>query len=88
MPLPSLLLGILLAVMCGVLYHALRGGSILRLALFIGLSCLGFAAGQGISSLSGYSVYEFGVLDVGSGLIGSLLLLALGDWLGRFERGN
>lgn len=88
MPLPSLLLAILLAVLCGVFYHALRGGSFLRLLLFLGLSGLGFSAGQVVSRLSGFSIYEFGVLDLGAGLAGSLLLLVLGDWLGSFERRN
>ena len=85
MTLPALLFALLIALLCGVLFHLLRGGNGWRLLLYFGLSILGFAVGQGISD---WHLLMFGALDLGMGLIGSALFLALGEWLSRIEPNN
>ncbi len=85
MTFPSLLFALLLALLCGVLFHALRGGTAWRLLLYIGLSVLGFALGQLIANLFGRNLFLFGTVDVGLGLVGSTVALLLGDWLIRSE---
>jgi hypothetical protein len=67
----------------GALFHALRGGSGWRLLLYLGLSTLGFVLGQVLKIISGWSLFRFGVLDLGLGMLGSLLILAAGGWLIR-----
>jgi hypothetical protein len=67
------------------LFHILRGGSGWRLLLYLALSILGFAAGQGLSMWRGWRLLTFGALDIGVGVIGSLIFLVLGDWLSRIE---
>ena len=87
MTLPTLLLALLISILCGALYHFVRGGeessSGWRLLLYFGASTLGFAVGQWVSVWQGWTLFKFGSLDIGMGLLGSLLLLALGEWLSR-----
>lgn len=88
MTLPLLLLALLVALIVGALFHILRGGSGWRLLLYLGLSTLGFALGQGLSMWRSWHLLTFGALDVGVGMIGSLVVLILGDWLSRIETNN
>ena len=88
MTVPVLLFALLIAMLCGVLFHFLRGGSGWRLLLYIGLSILGFAAGQFVSIWRGWMIIRFGSLDVGMGVVGSILFLALGEWLSQIDRQN
>jgi uncharacterized membrane protein YeaQ/YmgE (transglycosylase-associated protein family) len=85
MTLPTLLFALLIALLCGVLFHILRGGSGWRLLLYFGLSTLGFAVGQWISSARGWHLLMFGALDIGMGVIGSAVFLVLGEWLSHIE---
>ncbi|MDO8466024.1 MAG: hypothetical protein Q7S46_12360 [Gallionella sp.] len=85
MTLPTLLLALLIALLCGALFHILRGGGGWRLLLYIGLSTLGFALGQWLSMWLGWSLFRFGALDIGMGVIGSVAILMLGEWLSRIE---
>jgi hypothetical protein len=88
MTLPILLFALLIASLCGVLFHILRGGSGWRLLLYLGLSSLGFALGQWISWWRGWNLLMFGSLDIGLGVIGSVAILILGEWLSRIEVQN
>ena len=92
MTLSTLLFALLIALLCGALFHILRGreesSSGWRLLLYFGLSALGFAVGQWISVARGWHLLMFGALDIGMGVIGSLVFLALGEWLSRIETKN
>ncbi len=85
MTLPSLLFALMLASLCGLLFHSLRGGTGWRLLLYISLSAIGFVLGQLVSTWRGWNLFTFGALDIGMGVIGSILFLLLGEWLIRFE---
>jgi uncharacterized membrane protein YeaQ/YmgE (transglycosylase-associated protein family) len=85
MTIPSLLLSFIIAILAGALFHSVRGGSGWRFLLFIGLSSVGFFLAQWLSSAFGWGLYKFGVLDLGMGVVGSLLFLIVGDWLSRVE---
>lgn len=80
---PSILFGLVVALLAGALFHAVRGGSGWRLLLNFGLSIFGFALGQAAGMWLGFTLYAFGVLDVGLGVIGSLVFLGVGAWLIR-----
>jgi hypothetical protein len=88
MTIPMLLFALLIALLCGVLFHILRGGNGWRLLLNFGLSALGFATGQWISFARGWHLFMFGALDIGMGVIGSVVVLILGEWLSRIETTN
>ena len=85
MTIPSLLFALLIACLYGALYHLLRGGGFWRLALYLGLSVLGFAAGHLIGLWRGWVFLPLGSLNLGMSSIGSLLILMIGDWLSRIE---
>ena len=85
MTLPTLLLAVLIALLCGVVFHIFRGGDGWRLLLYLGLSVFGFAIGQGISLWRGWNLFSFGSLDIGMGVIGSAVILAFGEWLSRTQ---
>jgi len=85
MTLPNLLFALLIALLLGFIFHILRGGSRWRLLLYLGLSVAGFAAGQWLSIWRSWNLLMFGWLDIGTGVIGSILFLVIGDWLSRIE---
>ena len=85
MTLPTLLFALLIALLCGVLFHIFRGGSGWRLLLYLGLSLLGFAIGQWIHTWQGWNLFVFGALDIGMGVTGSAAFLVAGEWLSRIE---
>jgi hypothetical protein len=82
---PTLLFALLVALLYGSLYHLLRGGKIWRLALYIGLSMLGFAVGHLIGVWRGWVFSPLGSLNLGMSTLGSLFALVLGDWLSRVD---
>lgn len=85
MTIPSLLLSFIIAILAGALFHSVRGGNGWRLLLYIGLSLIGFFLAQWLGNIFDWSLYKFGVLDLGMGVVGSVLFLIVGDWLSRVE---
>ena len=85
MTLPTLLLALLIALLCGAVFHLVLGGSGWRLLLYLGLSILGFAIGQWVGIWRGWGLFMFGSLDIGMGVIGSAAVLAFGEWLSRIQ---
>lgn len=88
MTLPTLLFALLVALLYGALYHLLRGGGFWRLALCLGLSVVGFVAGQLVGLWRGWIFFPLGSLNLGISTIGSIFALVLGDWLSRIEGGS
>ena len=88
MTIPTLLFALLVALLYGALYHLLRGGGFWRLLLYLGLSVLGFVAGHLIGLWRGWTFLPLGSLNLGLSSAGSILILAIGDWLSRIEGGG
>jgi hypothetical protein len=88
MTIPTLLFALLVALLYGALYHLLRGGGFWRLLLYLGLSVLGFVAGHLIGLWRGWIFLPLGSLNLGLSSAGSILILAIGDWLSRIEGGG
>jgi uncharacterized membrane protein YeaQ/YmgE (transglycosylase-associated protein family) len=85
MTIPNLLFALLITLLCGVIFHILRGGSGQRLLFYFLLSTLGFAVGQWVSYARGWHLLMFGALDIGMGVIGSVVFLVVGEWLSLIE---
>lgn len=85
MTLPTILLGLLIALSYGAFYHLIRGGSFWRLLLYLGLSVLGFAAGHIVGLWREWRLFPLGPLNLGLSTIGSMVILLLGDWLSHVE---
>ena len=82
MTIPSLALGCVVAVLIGALFHLFLGGGFFRLFFYLILSLIGFAAGQFIGSWRNWILFPIGTLNLGMGIIGSLVLLAAAYWFG------
>jgi hypothetical protein len=83
MSLPSILLGLLLALLIGALFHVFLDGGGARLIFYLVLSLSGAAAGQWIGDLRGIMVFPIGPLNLGLLMAGSLLFLGAGHWLSQ-----
>lgn len=86
MTIPAVMFGVLVATLLGALFHLWRGGSILRLLFFIVLSWAGFWIGHFLGRSLNFDILVLGSLQIGAGIIGSLVLLALGYWLSLVQR--
>lgn len=85
MTLPSLLFGLITALLIGAVFHLLRGGGLGKLILYLSLSLAGFVAGHLLGEWRGWILFPIGPLNAGLAIIGSLIFLGLGDWLGHIE---
>ena len=85
MTLPTLLFGLLVALLYGAIYHLLRGGGFWRLLLFFCLSITGFILGHWIGIWRQWTFIPLGALNLGLSTLGSFTLLVVGDWLSRIE---
>ena len=85
MTIPSLLFALLIASLYGVLYHLIRGGGLGRLLLFLVFGWAGFALGHLLGIWRGWVLIPLGELNLGLSTLGSLFLLALGDWISSLE---
>ena len=81
MSFPAILLGVVVACLIGAFYHLWRGGGPGRIAFFLALALVGFFGGTFLASLKGWVLWQLGQIDVGFGILGSLIALGLGDWL-------
>jgi hypothetical protein len=88
MTIPSMFLGLIVAVLLGALFHVWRGGGFARFLLYIGLSLTGFAAGQWLGSWRNWSLFAVGPLDLGLASLVSLSFLFLGYWLSLVRIGR
>jgi uncharacterized membrane protein YeaQ/YmgE (transglycosylase-associated protein family) len=83
MTIPRLLFGLIIALLAATIFHLIRGGNGWRLLLYIGLSIIGFFLMEWLGGLIGWGLYPFGALDVGMGVVGSVIFLVVGNWLSR-----
>ncbi|MGE5073899.1 MAG: hypothetical protein ACM3MF_10770 [Anaerolineae bacterium] len=85
MSLPSILFGLVYALLLGSVFHVWRDGGAGRLLFFLALSVAGAAAGQWVAMLTQWTAIPIGGLYLGPITLGSLLFLGLGAWLSLVE---
>jgi len=88
MTVPVILFGLIIAAFVGGVFHLLRGGDGWRLLLDMALSMIGFALGQWLDDYSGLTLFTFGALEIGVGVILSILFLLGADIYLRFRKRN
>ena len=81
MTLPSVIFGLLCALLLGALFHVVVDGGLGRLLLYLVLSIAGFGVGAWIAASWSWALLPIGPLDIGVATIGSLVFLGLGHWL-------
>ena len=85
---PTLLLGSVIAILIGAIFHLWRGGKGGRLLLYITLSMVGFWAGHFIASKLSWDIDKLGQLHLGFSILGSLIFLLIGYWLSLIDQSS
>jgi H+/Cl- antiporter ClcA len=73
MSIPSFFFGSIIATICGLLFHLLRGGRLSRMLLYIATAWVSFFAGQLVSEWISWRVLCFGSLNILPDLIATLI---------------
>ncbi len=73
MSIPSFFFGLVIATICGLLFHLLRGGRLSRMLLYIATAWVSFFAGQLVSEWISWRVLRFGSLNLLPDLIATLI---------------
>ncbi len=81
MTLPSILLGTLIAMIIGCGFHFWRGGGLRWLIVFNLFSIMGFWIGHGVAMIFKINFLNLGPINLGSAIIGAVVLLFAGYWL-------
>jgi len=83
MNLPSVYLGFLIASVLGFGFHALRGGTLSRLLLYLVTAWVAFFLGHGLAALMGWEAGRLGSLNLLPALIATVIgLVAAGLLVG------
>jgi uncharacterized membrane protein YeaQ/YmgE (transglycosylase-associated protein family) len=88
MTVPSLILGLLGALLIGALFHLWADGGAGRLLLYLLLSLLGFGAGHALGTAWNWILLPLGPLDLGMAMLGSVVFLCVGHWLSLVRVGD
>lgn len=81
MTFPAIVFSFFVATLFGSGLHFWRGGSFLRLVLYLALSWIGFFGGHFLAGALSIEFMDVGTIHLGFGILGSLFLLGLGYWL-------
>ncbi len=73
MSIPSLFFGSVIATICGLLFHLLRGGRLSRMLLYIATAWVSFFAGQFASEWITWRVLRFGSLNLLPDIIATII---------------
>jgi len=82
----TLLLGSIIAILIGAVFHLWRGGKAGRLLLYLILSIVGFWAGHFAAALLNWNFEKLGQLHLGLGTLGSIVILLIGYWLSLIDQ--
>lgn len=88
MTFPAIIFSIFVASLLGSLLHLWRDGGLFRLVLYLALSWIGFFGGHLLAEALSIHFLEFGPIHLGMGILGTLVLLALGYWLSLMDTQN
>ncbi|MEW6651439.1 MAG: hypothetical protein AB1453_14790 [Chloroflexota bacterium] len=81
MMLQTILLGFLVSTLYGAAFHLWRGGGLWRLGMYLLFAWIGFWGGHWLGLVLNWEFIRVGELNLGSGTMGSLLILGVGYWL-------
>ncbi len=85
MTFPAIIFSFFLAALFGSFLHLWRGGRLFRLVLYLSLSWIGFFGGHFLAQSLSIRFIVVGTINLGFGILGSLLFLALGYWLSLLD---
>lgn len=86
MNISSYLFGFIIATLLGALFHIWRDGGIGRLLMYLLLSWFGFFIGHLAAKSFELKFMNVGPVNLAGGIVGSVILLFLGHWIGRIDQ--
>ncbi len=78
---PSILFGLVFAVLLGALFHLWKDGGFWKLLLYLALSVVGAVVGHLLADNSNFGFMTIGTMRLGGAVIGSVIFLFVGHWL-------
>ncbi|HSR46461.1 MAG TPA: hypothetical protein VLL77_00595 [Anaerolineales bacterium] len=88
MNLPAIYLGFLIATLIGLAFHAVRGGTLARLILYLVTAWLAFFLGHLVGSLLGWEAGRLGSLHLLPAILATLIGLVAASLLVGPHRGG
>lgn len=88
MNISTLIFGWIVATLVGALYHLWKDGGFWMLVVYIIASWIGFFLGHLAASKLGLDILAVGQLQMGGGIVGSILILFLAHWLGKVNQSS
>lgn len=88
MTFPAMIFSIAIAALLGSLLHLWRGGNLFRLVLYLVLSIVGFFGGHFLAQALSIIFIQLGTINLGFGILGSIVFLGLGYWLSLVDFQN
>ena len=88
MTFPAIFFSFFVAALFGSLLHLWRGGNLFRFLLYLVLSVVGFFGGHYLAEVLSIRFIQLGTINLGFGILGSLVLLGLGYWLSLVDYQN
>jgi hypothetical protein len=79
--LPGIALSLLFSLLIGFLFHFWKGGGFFRLLLILFLSIFGFLLGQWVGSSLNLFFMQVGWVNLGFGILGSIIFSFIAIWL-------
>ena len=84
----AIIFSFFVAALFGSLLHLWRGGNLFRFLLYLVLSVVGFFCGHYLAEALSIRFFQLGTINLGFGILGSLVLLGLGYWLSLVDYQN
>jgi len=83
---PSIFLGTLIAITCGLLFHLIRGGKMSRLGLYVATAWVAFFVGHMVGSWLEWNFLRLGSLNLFPAMLATILGLISASVLAGPER--
>ena len=70
---PTIYIGFLIATLMGLVFHALRGGTLARLMLYLVTAWVAFFLGHGLAALLGWNAGRLGGLNLLPAIVATVI---------------
>jgi hypothetical protein len=78
---PTIYLGFLIASLIGLAFHAVRGGTLARLVLYVVTAWVAFFLGHGLAALMGWGAGRLGGLNLLPAIVATIIGLLVASLL-------
>lgn len=83
---PVFIFGSLVGLLIGAMFHLIAGGKLIRLVFCLVFAWVGFWGGNYFSQRLGLQILQYGQVNYGAAIFGSVILAAGGYWISGENR--